>query len=223
MKLFKPFQSGPRKKNVRAFTLVEMLTTVGIFMVVFTGVMIGIQIFGFRIYTLAATKLVSTAGGRETLNFIRDQIRGAKILYVGNCSAMSPSSFQLISTNSLQSGNALILYPTTNLNAYTIFYLDTNSSTNLLIQFNVTNTATATNITYTNILAKYITNMDIFDLENYMTTVATSEQALDNRLLVKVKMQFSEWEFPIAVIGSNSWNAYDYYQLRTRIFRRTWN
>jgi hypothetical protein len=36
-----------------------------------------------------------------------------------------------------------------------------------------------------------------------------------------VKLQYYQWEFPIAVISSNNAaNAYDYYQLRTRVCRR---
>ena len=36
-------------------------------------------------------------------------------------------------------------------------------------------------------------------------------------------MQFSQWEYPIAFVGGVGLNAYDYYQLRTRVFRRAWN
>jgi hypothetical protein len=84
----------------------------------------------------------------------------------------------------------------------------------------VTNNVT----TYTNMLAKYITNLIVFNLEDWQTNIPLSEATLDNRLLVRMTMQFSQWEYPIAKIGpSNSWNAYDYYQLRTRVFRRAWN
>ena len=79
------------------------------------GAMVAVQIFALRIYTLAATKLVATAGGREAMNQIRDQIRGGKIVYVGNLfHCPQVPSFQYI-TNAPQQGNALIIYPTTNL------------------------------------------------------------------------------------------------------------
>jgi hypothetical protein len=38
-----------------------------------------------------------------------------------------------------------------------------------------------------------------------------------------VTLQFSQWEYPIALVGGSGFNAYDYYQLRTRVFRRAWN
>jgi len=219
MKLFNAIQNGLHRRNARGVTLPEMMITVVVFLYIFTGVWLAVQLFGLRVYTLAATKLSATADGRKALNMVRDQIRAGKIINVGNCSNAIGSSFQLI-TNGLQQGNALQIYPTTNTAGYTIFYLDTSTTTNRLLQFNVTNNVT----TYTNTLAKYITNLIVFNLEDWQTNIPLSEATLDNRLLVRMTMQFSQWEYPIAKIGpSNSWNAYDYYQLRTRVFRRAWN
>jgi type II secretory pathway pseudopilin PulG len=219
MKLFKNIQNRARRRNVRGFTLVEMVITVGVFLFIFVGVMVAVQIFGLRIYTLAATKLVATAGGRQALNQIRDQIRQGKMVYVGNCSSPINSSFALIGTTNSQQGNALIIYPTTNTTSYSIYYLDTSTTTNRLIQFNVSNSVT----TYTKLLAKYVTNQIVFDMEDWQTHIVTNEQSLDNRLLVRVTMQFSQWEYPLAFVGGVGLNAYDYYQLRTRVFRRAWN
>src|SRR5208283_706139 len=146
MKLFKNIQNRARRRNVRGFTLVEMAVTVGVFLFIFTGVWVAIQIFGLRIYALAATKLVATTGGRQALNQIREQIREARTVYVGTCSSVSASSFQLITNTQPQQGNALIIYPTTNTTWYSIYYLDTSTTTNRLMQFNVTNSTT---ITYT--------------------------------------------------------------------------
>jgi len=223
MKLFKPIQTRPRRRNVHGFTLAELVITVGVFLFIFTGVMIAVQIFGLRINTLAATKLVATAGGRKALNQIRDQIRGAKIVYVGNCSAATASSFQLITNTLPQQGNALIIYPTTNGNYYSVFYLDTSTGTNNLVQFNATNSAGSWITTYTNMLAKYITNQIVFDARDWQNNIITNYQSLDNRVLIEVTMQFSQWEYPIAFVGGVGLNAYDYYQLRTRVFRRAWN
>jgi len=225
MKLFKNIQNRPRRRTARGFTLAEMVIAVGVFLFIFTGVLVAVQLFGLRIYTLAATKLVATAGGRQALNQIRDQIRGSKMVFVGNCSSAVSSSFQLISTNASQQGNALIIYPTTNTTWYTVYYLDFNNNpsiryTNRLIQFNVSNTTTTT---YTKTLARYVTNQIVFDARDWNNVVVSNETCLDNRLLIQVTMQFSQWEYPIAKIGGVGYNAYDYYQLRTRIFRRAWN
>ncbi len=224
MKIFKTIQNGLRRRKVCGVTLPEMMVTVVVFLYIFTGTWIAIQLFGLRVYTMAATKLVATTGGRQALNQIRDQIRGGKLIFVGNCSNAIGSSFQLI-TNGLQQGNALQIYPATNLNYCSVFYLDTSTSTNRLIQFNTTNNGSSWVTTYTNTVAKYLTNNIVFDMEDWQTNIASSEASLDNRLLIRVTMQFSQWEYPIAYIGTNTLinNAYDYYQLRTRVFRRAWN
>ena len=223
MKPFKYIQNRSHRRNGRGFTLAEMVITVGVFLFIFTGVWIAVQIFGLRIYTLAATKLVATAGGRQAMNQIRDQIREGKVIYVGSCSSASYSSFQLITNTQPQQGNALIIYPTTNMNSCTIFYLDTSTGTNRLVQFNATYSGATWKNTYTNTLAKYITNQIVFDARNFQNTIVSNYAVLDNRDLIEVTMQFSQWEFPVAVVGGVGLNAYDYYQLRTRVFRRAWN
>jgi len=219
MKLLKNIPNRASWRNDRGFTVVEMVTVAGIFAVV-VGAMVCLQIFGIRIYTLAATKLTATTGGREALNQIRDQIREGKMVYVGTCTNLSISSFKLI-TNAPQQGNALIIYPTTNTTWYSIYYLDTSTGTNRLIQFNISNSVT----TYTNTLANYITNNIVFDARDWLNNIVSNETCLDNRLLIEVTMQFSQWEYPLAFVngaGTNQ-NMYDYYQLRTRVFRRAWN
>ena len=221
MKILNQLKSGARSLRAMAFTLVEMVMVVGIFLFIFVGVMTAVQIFGLRIYTLEATKLVATQGARSALNAIRDEVRGSKNVYIGNCTGIGTNTFTLVnanSTNMLQ-GNAIIVYPTTNINYYNIYYLDTNTTTNILTQFNITNGA----VVYSTQLSSYITNQIIFDAENYQGTIGTNYTALDNREIIKITMQFSQWEYPIAFVGGVGFNAYDYYQLRTRVFRRAWN
>jgi hypothetical protein len=89
-----------------------------------------------------------------------------------------------------------------------------------LIQFNVSNTTTTT---YTKTLAKYVTNQIVFDARDWQNIIVSNEACLDNRLLIEVTMQFSQWEYPIAYAGGLHRDAYDYYLLRTRVFRRAWN
>src|SRR3984957_2534231 len=122
MKLFPNNQTSPRPKNISAFTLVEMMMSVWIYLFIFIGVMVAIQIFALRVYTLAATKMSATKGGRETLNQIRDTIREAKTLQVGNCTTAGATSFTAI-TNNVAQGNALQIFPSNAPLPYIIFYL----------------------------------------------------------------------------------------------------
>ncbi|MGA2278750.1 MAG: prepilin-type N-terminal cleavage/methylation domain-containing protein [Verrucomicrobiota bacterium] len=226
MKPSPKIQSRAYRRNVRGFTLVEMVIAVGTFAFL-VGAIVCLQLFALRIYTLAATKLTATQGGREALNQIREQIREGKIVYVGTCSNTIYSSFQLITNTMPQQGNALIIYPTTNTSWCSIYYLDTSTTTNGLVQFNTSNTCPPGSCwitTYTNILAQYITNQLVFDARSWQNQIISNYQCLDNRMLIEVTMQFSQWEYPIAFAGTNGGaNAYDYYQLRTRVFRRAWN
>jgi type II secretory pathway pseudopilin PulG len=237
MKIFPLNRINSRRTGASAFTLAEMLIAMTIFTMV-VAAMVAVQLFGMRVYTLAATKLSATAGCRKALNQVRDQVRQAKIVDIGNCPT-APSSFTSLGMTNKQVGNALKLYPANNTNGgYTIFYLDYTGGTNYLKQYTVTisNSVSGTvtnrytNI-YTTVLAGYITNRDVFAAQDYRGNVLTNEdqtdndlQSVPNRLVVYVKMQFSQWEYPIAKIGaSNNWNAYDYYQLRTKVTRRAWN
>ena len=76
MKTFQTIPEQPIRAGLQnAYTLVEMITTVGIFLFIFVGVMVSVQLFGLRIYTLEATKLVATASARAAMNNMRDLIR----------------------------------------------------------------------------------------------------------------------------------------------------
>ena len=75
-------QSFPKRARTAGFTLVEIYIVSAIFLIL-VGAMIAIQIFGLQVYTLAATKLTATAGGRKALNEIRDAVREAKLVDVG--------------------------------------------------------------------------------------------------------------------------------------------
>ena len=205
--------------NLPGFTLVEMMITTYVYAVVFLGVMIAIQVFALRIYTLAATKLAATDGSRKALNAVRDQIREAKTLDIGNCSSTA-DSFVSVSTNSVQIGNSLRIFPSLDQNNYTIFYLDSTATTNCNLKEVTVMTNGASFITNVAVVASYITNQDIFTAENCQGQVLTNDNVTDNRIVIYMELQFYKWEYPIAWVGGKGLNAYDYYQLRTRITRR---
>src|ERR1035437_5293844 len=126
MKILSLNRMDSRRTGASAFTLAEMLIAMTIFTMVIAA-MVATQLFGMRVYTLAATKLSATAGCRKALNQVRDQARQANTLNVGICNS-TPDSFNPLGLTSLQVGNALEVFPTTNSSVYTIFYLDTTRS-----------------------------------------------------------------------------------------------
>lgn len=198
-----------RKRPIESagFSLVEMVMVVGIFALLVLG-MVSAQLYSMRVYTLAATKLVATAGARQVMNDLRDQIRDANTVYIGNCTSDWTTYADV--TNGNQAGNAVEIYPTTNSTPYLICYLDSTTSTNRLMLY----TSSAGTVQE---LASYITNQVVFDAEDLYGNVLTNNQ---NNRVIRMTLQFSQWEYPIAHIGGTNFNSYDYYQLRTRVTRR---
>jgi type II secretory pathway pseudopilin PulG len=196
----------PARKNA-GFTAVEMILVAGIFALLATW-MVSSQIYGMRVYTLAATKLVATSGARQVIVSLRNQIQEANTIYIGNCSSDWQSYIDI--TNGSQQGNAVEIYPTTNLTDFVICYLDTSTSTNRLMYYN--------SITgNTNDLCDYITNTMPFDAEDGYGNILTNNQ---NNRVIGITMQMSEWEYPIARIGGTNFNHFDFYQLRAKATRR---
>jgi type II secretory pathway pseudopilin PulG len=200
--------------TVRAFTLVEMMINLGVFSLVVAAI-VATQLFALRMYTLAATKVAATSGGRQAMNIVRDSIREAKTLQVGNCTVsgnvptFTPDS---ITTNA--QGNALQVFTNTDTTKFTLFYLDTTTTTNKLKM--CTTTTGGTNFSTPVVLASYITNNFIFWAEDYLGHLTNNNQ---NSRCFELILQFYQWEYPVAAVGPG--NMYDFYQLRTRATRRT--
>lgn len=219
MKLLALHPHGSPPLAVRAFTLAEMLIAFAIFSMV-VAALVYTQLLALRIYTLAATKLSATSGGRQAMYQIREQIREAKTLQVGNCTAAGPTTFVAVSGTNIAQGNALQVFPTTNTSPYIIYYLDTSTTTNKLVSYNVTllysGVSVAGSNVATKVLASYITNSIIFDAEDYRGNILTNDSR--NNRVYGVTLQFYQWEYPVGTVGAGA--MYDYYQLRSRATRR---
>jgi len=184
------------------------MMAIAIFSLVIAG-MLSVQLFGLRVYTLAATKVVATTGARETLNSMRDRIRSANVVLVGTYDPTGGQGFIQVTNGLAQVGNALEIQYTNSASTNTfIFYKDPANPQNRVCSLNNNTLDT---------LARYVTNYYCFQAEDYQGNVLTNYQ---NNPVIRITMQFSQWEYPIAVIGGNAVNAYDYYQLRTRVSRR---
>src|SRR5580704_998658 len=112
MKLFTNISPARRQRAHSAFTLLEMVFSVGIYTILLIGVLIAVQVFALRVYTLAATKLTATQSSRQALNQIRDDIRQGKYVQVGN--ADNSGNFTAYSGTNVAVGNAIQIFPTTN-------------------------------------------------------------------------------------------------------------
>ena len=206
------FSSRGDRRSIGGFTLAEMSISAAIFLIIFVAGMVSIQIFGMRIMILGQTKLSATTDAREAMNVIRDGIRAANLVYVGNYNPTNGQGFTQAAINTAQMGNALEVVYTNSFDKTNIFYQDATQPTNLLCS--VSNGVVV-------LLAKYVTNQTCFYAEDYRTNILFNYQ---NNPVIHVVLNFSQWEFPIAYIGSGTngtaANAYDYYRLQTRICRR---
>jgi len=188
--------------NTRAFTLVEIMVVSALFFLLLAG-LIGAQMFGLRLNLISQTKLSATASARNALSRVRDEVRSGKILYVGNGNA---SSFTHIADDVPRLGNALMICASTNTNNYVLYFRDPADS----CLKRITNGSPRVEM-----LASYITNQYVFQAEDYRGLALTNDQ---NNRVIRMTLQFYQWEYPVARVGSGG--MYDYYQLQTRITRR---
>lgn len=192
-----------RRSGQLAFTLTEFMVAMCVFALVIFAVIIS-QMFGLKMFSMTQSKLTAANGARVVLNRIRDEIRSGKTMVVGNGSS---NSFSTILSNAPHMGNALQIYPTTATNTFVRYYLDP-SDQKLKRK--------ASSSGQPEVLASYITNQIVFRAEDYAGNVLTNEQ---NNRVIKMTLQFYQWEFPIMVAGQGGY--YDYYKLQTRMTRRT--
>lgn len=194
--------SPPSPTAQSAFTLAEIMTAMGLFSLVMIGVVYS-HLFGMRMFNITATRLSASDDSRRVLNSVRDEVRSGKLLYVGNGSS---TGFTHIALNSLHRGNALQIHPTTDTNVFIRYYLDTASQS--LKRMTSSNSQVR-------VLAPYLTNQIAFIAEDFAGNTLTNDQ---NNRVIKMVLDFYQWEFPVARVGGGAF--YDYYHLQTRITRR---
>ena len=194
---------GSTWRNLAAFTLTDLMTALLIFSLVVLGI-VYTHLFSLRMFRITVTKLSASAGARKSLNLVRDEIRSGKMLYVGNGDNLG---FTRIADNNPQEGNALQIYPTGSTNTYVRYYLD---SANQELKRVVAGS------TQPIIIARCITNQLAFCAEDFAGNSLTNSQ---NNRVVRMTLEFFQWDFPAAQARAGSY--YDYYRLQTRITRRT--
>lgn len=197
-----PKGAAASPKRTAAFTLAEMMTTAAVFALLVAAALC-LQLFGLRTYTIAHAKLAAADNSRKGLNQVRDEVRSGKLLYVGNGNA---SAFSFLPDNTPRVGNALMIYPTPQTNTFTYYFVDTNGC--------CLNRMTSGS-TRVEVLSQFVTNVLAFQAEDFQGNVATND--VNNRV-IRITLQFYQWEYPILQAGINC--RYDYYQIQTCMARR---
>jgi Prokaryotic N-terminal methylation motif len=205
--LSNPGSSQLREKQ--AFTFVEMMITVTLFMLMMGGVLYA-YLFGIDMYQITKIKLGASDDARKSVIKLTDEIRSGLRIRVGSGSL---TNFIEVGTNAPQIGNAIQIYPDTNVNNWIRYYYDTNKASKDFSKL----CRTEDGVNHSLVIAHYITNtVPIFSSEDSYGVPLTNNM---NNRIISMTLQFYQIEYPIVKIGPGQY--YDFYQLRTRITRRS--
>lgn len=192
----------PLHRRATAFTITEMLISMGLMTMVIGGVVYS-HIMGMRLNAITMAKLGVGQQARVAFNRLQDEVRSATTVTIGNGTA---TTFTAISNGTAQAGMAVEILPTTNSTPWIRYYFQTN-----LTELRRVDSTLSTPRT----VAQYLTNATIFQSEDHTGAVLTGPA--NNRVLA-VSLRFYQLPYPLTKIGTN--NAYDFYQLQAKITRR---
>lgn len=198
-------QSSPRTATLarKAFTLVELMVSMGIFSMVTLG-MISLHLFGQRQDQMVQSKLGASDQSRQALGLLTDDIRTAKIYSIGN---FSSGNFTALDIGTAQQGNAVKLQLTTDPNFNTIYYFDTGAG-KLYRQKSGSSAPKLIVSGLTNVTA----NSMSFRGENYRGEIQTD---LTHKGVVSVLLEFAEYQYPYTQVGPGL--RFDYYKTEFKV------
>jgi len=191
------------RRSLRALTLTEMMVSMSLLGLVLMG-MIASQLYGMRMLQVTSPKLGSSDEARIAVSKLVEDIRSAKLIRIGTGSL---SSFTEFAVDQAQQGNSIQVYPTVSTNQWTRYYWDfadqklkrtTNGATSVLV------------------VANSVSNSLVFTSEDYAGNILTNNH---NNRVIGLKLEFYQIQYPKMSVGPGQY--YDYYQLHTRITRRT--
>src|SRR5436189_1649428 len=191
------------RSHARAFTLAEMMIALSVVMMVLAGLLTS-HLCGMRMFQITRAKISASHDARKALSQITDEIRGAKWVEVG---VFSNKVFKPVARDAAQQGNAIQIYNSATNSPFVRYYLDPVAQQ----LYRVTNNTMAPLL-----IAHSVTNYLIFSCQDMLGNVLTTNQ---NNRVVALDLSFYQIEYPILKVGPGQ--HYDFYQLSTKITRRT--
>jgi prepilin-type N-terminal cleavage/methylation domain-containing protein len=182
------------------FTLPEILIAMTVFGFVVAGILAA-NLFGMRMVQANETKLSATEWSRNTFGKITDEIRTCNSISILNVD--TNGNFTGLLPGEAQQGNALQIYPTTNTDSFTIYFVNLSDETFRKMVATPSGTNTIT-------LADSVTNAIIFKAQDFSGTVLTNNP---NNEVIHLALDFYQ---PATYMQ----NAY-YYQLETSVAPRS--
>ena len=188
------------------FTLVEMMFSMGIFVVVIMALLAS-HLLGLREDQLLESKCGASDSTRRTLQQLPVDIRSAKMWDLGN---MSGSTFIANSNGAPQTGTALQLYLTTNGSQFVVYYFDASVTNNGKLWRNSSSSNWNPVLMTSNLI-----NTLYFTAENYNGVMQTNEGTSKSyKNVVHATLQFCQFQYPLTQVGTNG--LYDYYRMDFR-------
>jgi hypothetical protein len=199
----RPPRTRAGRTSQAAFTLAELVIALTLFGLVLSGLIAG-HIYGLRLLQIVNPKLQASDEARAAVARMVGDIRAARVIRIGTGTL---SSFAEFAPEIPQQGNSILVYPSLDTNTYVRYFLD--PLDNKLKR--TTNSTTAVQV-----MANSVSNLMVFTSEDHAGRILTNNH--DNRV-IGVKLEFYQIEYPRTAIGSGGY--YDYYQLHTKITRRS--
>lgn len=204
-RMLSPANPRPATPARAAFTLVELMTSMGIFSLATLG-LISLHLFGQRQNQLVLSKLGASDQSRRAFDRLTEDIRAAKIWRVGNGDF---DTFMPIANGTAQQGNAVRVQLTTAASNYIVYYFDTDERT-LYRQHS------GSPLPARMLIARGLTNVTAnsmqFRAENYCGDVQTD---LTHKGVVNVLLEFAEYQYPRTQVGPGL--QYDYYRMQFKV------
>ena len=183
----------------KGFTLPEILIAMTVFLLMVGGI-IAANLFGLKMFQVAQTKLNVTTWSRQTVDKMTTEVHACAAVSVANIT--TNGDFEGLLDGEVQQGNALWIYPTTDTNIYTIYFV--NSSDQTFRQY-----VHAPSGTNTVVLADSVTNGIVFAAQDFSGNVLTNSE---NNRVIHLTLEF--YQPARFLLGA------DYYKLETSMTRR---
>ena len=191
------------RRNVRAFTITEMMIALSVVLLVMAAVT-SIFVYGLKTVEFIKPKLSASDEARKAVSLFTHEVRCAHIVRIGNGNL---TSFTEVPPDTRQIGSAIQIYPNTNQTDFVRYYWD---ATDRKLK------RTVDGSTAVQVVANSVSNQMVFTAEDCTGEILTNNY---NNRVIGLTLQFYQLQYPEVKIGPG--NYYDFYQLRTKITRRT--
>ena len=197
MKLSPPIQFASRA----AFTLPELIVALTVFSFVVTGVIFA-HLYGLSMFRITETSLSATASARKVASRITEEVRTCTSVLIGDVKTVGGTNkFVGLLNGEKQQGGALIIYPSTNLSRYVVYFINPADQT-----FRRTTDEPGSAV----ILAESVTNTIVFRAEDPLKGAVLTNNV--NNRVIHFSLEFYQPHRHMQVA--------DYYKLESSVTRR---